>query len=174
KGVNISLRTFKRYKKEIGLIKTPNKRPTSDQKQIDNKVITNEIISAERAQEKPIKEESIKAQEKANKSVVSVENASVEQIPNKEELNAENVKETPKTYNNKYPHLVYINEMVNFENEMEKANTIEELERLKSEFEKKLKGFPQIPQTAEKVVNNSLKSTMTKYEKILVSMKKKA
>ena len=64
--------------------------------------------------------------------------------------------------------------MVNFENEMEKANTIEELERLKSEFEKKLKGFPQIPQTAEKVVNNSLKSTMTKYEKILVSMKKKA
>lgn len=173
-GVNISLRTYKQYKKELGLSKTYNKRPTSDQKQKDNKVIDQQIISAERTQETPIKEESIKAQDKANKSVESIENASVEQIPMKEETSAERAKEMQITYNSKYPHLVYVNEMILFENEMEKANTIEDLERLKKEFEKKLKVFPQIPQTAEKVVSNSLKSTMAKYEKILESLINKA
>lgn len=173
-GVNISLRTYKQYKKELGLSKTYNKRPTSAQKQKDNEVIDQQIISAERTQEKPKKEESIKAQEKANKSVESIENASVEQIPMKEETSAERAKEMQITYNNKYPHLVYVNEMILFENEMEKANTIEDLERLKKEFEKKLKVFPQIPQTAEKVVSNSLKSTMAKYEKILESLINKA
>ena len=143
-GVNISLRTYKQYKKEMGLSKTYNKRPTSAQKQKDNEVITNEITSAERAQETPQKEVTIKAQE------------------------------TPNTYNNKYPHLVWINEMIHFENGMENANTIEELEQMKSDFEMKLKGFPQIPQTAEKVVNNSLKSTMVKYNKILESLINKA
>ena len=131
-GVNISLRTYKQYKKEIGLSKTYNKRPTSAQKQKDNEVIETAKTSAERA------------------------------------------KETQITYNNKYPHLVYINEMIHFENEMEKANTIEELERLKSEFDKKLKVFPNVPKSAEKVVNNSLKSTMAKYGKILESLINKA
>ena len=171
KGVNISLRTFKAYKKEMGLSKTNNKRHVSDKNTKANKVIDQQIISAERAQETPQKEVTIKAQETANKSVVSVENVSVEEIPMKEETSAERAQETPKSYNNKYPHLVYINEMINFENEIENANTIEDLERLKSEFEKKLEGFQQIPQTAEKVVNNSLKSTMAKYEKILESLK---
>ena len=173
-GVNITMRTFRRYKKEMGLSKTYNKRPTSDQKQKDNEVIETAKTSAERTQETPIKEESIKAQEKANKSVESVENARVEEIPMKEETSAERAKEMQITYNNKYPHLVYVNEMILFENEMEKANTIEDLERLKKEFEKKLKVFPQIPQTAEKVVSNSLKSTMAKYEKILESLINKA
>ena len=204
KGVNISLRTFKRYKKEIGLIKTPNKRPTSDQKQKDNKVIAKEninaqsaketpnksvisdqvqkdneviklqIIDTQRAQETPQKEVTIKAQETANKSVVSVSNLKGEQIPNEEETSAERAQETPISYNNKYPHLVWINEMIHFENGMENANTIEELEQMKSDFEKKLKDFPQIPKSAEKVVNNSLQSTMVKYNKILESMKNKA
>ena len=128
KGVNISLRTYKQYKKEMGLCKTYNKRPTSDQKQKDNEVIETAKTSAERTQEMQI------------------------------------------TYNSKYPHLVYINEMIHFENEMEKANTIEDLERLKREFEKKLKVFPNVPKSAEKVVSNSLKSTMAKYEKILESL----
>lgn len=61
--------------------------------------------------------------------------------------------------------------MINFENEIENANTIQELETLKNDFEMKLKGFPQIPKSAEKVVNNSLKSTMAKYNKILESLK---
>ena len=171
KGVNISLRTFKRYKKELGLIKTPNKRPTSDKNTKDNKDITTAETSAERAQETPQKEESIKAQETANKSVLSVENASVEEIPNKEGISAERAQETQITYNNKYPHLAYINEMINFENMMENANTIQEIENLKNEFEMKLKGFPNVPKSAEKVVNSSLKSTMAKYEKILESLK---
>lgn len=161
-GVNITMRTFKRYKKELGL-STYNKRPTSDQKQKDNEVIETAKTSAENAKEMPIIE-----------SVESIENASVEQIPMKEETSAERTQEMQITYNNKYPHLVYVNEMILFENEMEKANTIEDLERLKKEFEKKLKVFPQIPQTAEKVVSNSLKSTMAKYEKILESLINKA
>jgi len=203
-GIKISMATFRRYKKEMGLSKTYNRRPTSAQKQKDNKVIATEninaqsaketpnksvindqkqkvnevidqqIISAERAQETPQKEVTIKAQETANKSVLSVSNVKGEQIPNEEETSAERAQETPISYNNKYPHLVWINEMIHFENGMENANTIQELEQMKNDFEMKLKGFPQIPQTAEKVVNNSLKSTMIKYEKILESLKNKA
>ena len=50
-GVNITMRTLRRYKKEMGLTKTYNKRPTSAQKQKDNEVIDQQIISAERTQE---------------------------------------------------------------------------------------------------------------------------
>ncbi len=118
KGVNISIATFKRYKKEIGLTKTPNKRPTSDQKQKDDKFIITAETSAERANEMPINESVENAeemlnkdtatmpQEIPNKSVLSVENASVEEIPMKEESSAENAQEVINNEDTEYNDLM--------------------------------------------------------------------
>ena len=58
-GIKISMATFRRYKKEMGLSKTYNKRHTSDQKQKDNKVIANE---------KPAEASPAKSAEKAPKA----------------------------------------------------------------------------------------------------------
>lgn len=116
-GVNISLRTYKQYKKEMGLSKTYNKRPTSDQKQKDNEVIITAETSAERANEMPInesvehaqetacKDTATMPQEKANKSVVSVEHASVEQTPMKQQTSAESAEETPNNEDTEYKEL---------------------------------------------------------------------
>lgn len=131
KGVNISLRTFKAYKKEMGLSKTYNKRPTSEQKQIDNEVITNEITSEERAQETPIKEESIKAQETANKSVLSVSNLKGEQIPNEEEISVERAQETPNNEDKEYDDLMLIVKALKTENDIKNFDFNEYYDTLK-------------------------------------------
>ena len=124
-GVNISLRTYKQYKKEMGLSKTYNKRPTSDQMQKDNEVIETTETSAERANEMPIngsveqmpmKEETSEENaketpiydevERANKSVVSVEHVSVEQMPTQQQTSAERAEETPNNEDTEYNDLM--------------------------------------------------------------------
>ena len=104
--INISMATFRRYKKEIGLSKTYNKRPTIAPKQTDNKDIATAGINAQRAQNTPIiesvegtnempnKDTATMPQEMANKSVLNAPNANVEQIPMTEKINAQRANET--------------------------------------------------------------------------------
>ena len=117
-GIKISMATFRRYKKEMGLTKTYNKRPTSDQIQKDNEVIETAETSAERANETPIngsvehaqetacKDTTTMPQETPNKSVLSVENASVEEIPTQQQTSAERAEETANNEDKEYDGLM--------------------------------------------------------------------
>ena len=105
-GVIISMRTYKEYKKEMGLSKTYNKRPTSPQKQTDNKDIATAEINAqstketannesvEGANEIAYKDAATMPQETANKSVLNAPNTNVEQIPMQAGINAQRANET--------------------------------------------------------------------------------
>lgn len=65
-GINISIATFRRYKKEMGLAKTYNKRPQSAQKQTDNKDTATAEINAQSTKETANNESTEGTNETAN------------------------------------------------------------------------------------------------------------